>query len=253
MSALALQSFGFEDHLVRVLDREGAAWFVAQDVCQCLEIGRHRDAVARLDEDERGSVLVDTLGGSQQMAAVSESGLYALIFKSRKAAALRFRKWVTSEVLPTLRVKGEYRMPDNDSGNAPMVLPFAESVEDIERLRVGIALVRETRILHGRAKARQLWPVLGLPVPPQPEICSSAMLQNGVRDEGVARWIVERIESVSGWRTSARDLWDDYCEYCGVQQKDSVSRIAFGKTLSDFGYPPFHSGVAWRLGCRLKA
>lgn len=61
-----------------------------------------------LDDDERGSVIVDTLGGPQEVGAVTESGLYALIFRSRKPAAVRFRKWVTSEVLPTIRSTGGY-------------------------------------------------------------------------------------------------------------------------------------------------
>lgn len=83
-------------------------WFVAKDVCQVLGIEKYRDAVSRLDEDERESVLVDTLGGIQKMTAVSESGLYSLIFQSRKAEARKFRKWVTSEVLPNIRKKGYY-------------------------------------------------------------------------------------------------------------------------------------------------
>lgn len=83
-------------------------WFVAKDVCQVLGIEKYRDAVSRLDEDERESVLVDTLGGIQKMTAVSESGLYSLIFQSRKAEARKFRKWVTSEVLPSIRKKGYY-------------------------------------------------------------------------------------------------------------------------------------------------
>lgn len=91
---------------VQVIDSE--PWFVAKDVCEVLEIEKYRDAVSRLDEDERGSVVVDTLGGSQKMSAVCESGLYALIFQSRKPNARKFRKWVTSEVLPSIRRKGYY-------------------------------------------------------------------------------------------------------------------------------------------------
>ena len=83
-------------------------WFVAKDICEVLGIEKYRDAVSRLDEDERESVLVDTLGGMQRMSAVSESGLYSLIFQSRKPEARKFRKWVTGEVLPSIRKKGYY-------------------------------------------------------------------------------------------------------------------------------------------------
>ncbi len=104
-----LLPFAFEDSLVRVrAAADGEPWFVAKDVCNVLEIEYHRDAVGRLDDDERGSVIVDTLGGPQEMATVSESGLYSLVFRSRKPEAKRFRKWVTAEVLPSLRKTGSY-------------------------------------------------------------------------------------------------------------------------------------------------
>lgn len=86
-------------------------WFVAKDVCELLGIAKHRDAVFRMDPDERGSVVVDTLGGKQEMATINESGLYNLIFQSRKPEAKQFRKWVTSEVLPAIRRQGFYVHP----------------------------------------------------------------------------------------------------------------------------------------------
>ncbi|MFR9546725.1 MAG: Bro-N domain-containing protein, partial [Rikenellaceae bacterium] len=83
-------------------------WVVAKDVCEILGIEKHRDAISRLDDDERGSVKLDTLGGMQTMSIINESGLYSLIFRSNKPEAKVFRKWVTSEVLPTIRKKGYY-------------------------------------------------------------------------------------------------------------------------------------------------
>ncbi|MFR9574276.1 MAG: BRO family protein [Rikenellaceae bacterium] len=86
----------------------GEPWVVAKDVCEILGIEKHRDAISRLDDDERGSVKLDTLGGMQTMSIINESGLYSLIFRSNKPEAKVFRKWVTSEVLPTIRKKGYY-------------------------------------------------------------------------------------------------------------------------------------------------
>ena len=83
-------------------------WFVASDVCNILGINKQRDAYSRLDEDERGSLLVDTLGGKQEVNAINESGLYSLILRSRKPQAKAFKKWVTSEVLPSIRKHGAY-------------------------------------------------------------------------------------------------------------------------------------------------
>jgi len=96
---------------VRTIWRDGAAWFVALDVCRILDIANSRGALSRLDDDEKGVVSTDTLGGEQSAAIVSESGLYALVLSSRKPAARKFRKWVTSEVLPALRTRGVYALP----------------------------------------------------------------------------------------------------------------------------------------------
>lgn len=87
---------------------ENEPWMVAKDVCDILGISKYRDAISKLDPDERGSVLVDTLGGKQRVSTVSESGLYALIMRSNKPEAKTFRKWVTAEVLPSLRKTGYY-------------------------------------------------------------------------------------------------------------------------------------------------
>lgn len=87
---------------------ENACGLVLKDVCNILGISKYRDTAARLDADERGSVEVDTLGGTQQVIAVNESGLYHVILRSDKPEAAPFRKWVTSEVLPSIRKNGGY-------------------------------------------------------------------------------------------------------------------------------------------------
>lgn len=93
---------------VRTMTIDGSPWFVAKDVCECLGLTKHRDAVSRLDGDERGSVEVDTLGGTQQMAAVNEYGLYSLVLSSRKPSAKAFKRWITHEVIPAIRKHGAY-------------------------------------------------------------------------------------------------------------------------------------------------
>lgn len=76
-----------------------------------LGIANSRDAIRDLDEDEKGVVITDTPGGPQEMVIISESGLYKTTFKSRKAEAKAFTKWVTAEVLPTIRKTGAYVAP----------------------------------------------------------------------------------------------------------------------------------------------
>lgn len=100
--------FSFDRHPVRVIERDGELWFVMNDVAEALEFSRGRDAGRMLDDDEKGAHILRTPGGDQEVIIVNESGLYALIFKSRKASAKRFKKWVTSEVLPSIRKTGRY-------------------------------------------------------------------------------------------------------------------------------------------------
>ncbi len=95
----------------------GEPWVVAKDVCAILSIKNHNDALSKLDDDEKGVVKTDTLGGTQSLSVVNESGLYSLIFRSNKSEAKVFRKWVTSEVLPTIRKKGYYGVRNDGNKN----------------------------------------------------------------------------------------------------------------------------------------
>lgn len=101
-------NFSQEKAPIRVQLINSEPWFVATDVCQVLGISNNRDAVSRLDDDEKATSALPTQFGVKDMWLVSESGLYSLIFQSRKAEAKKFRKWVTSEVLPSIRKKGYY-------------------------------------------------------------------------------------------------------------------------------------------------
>lgn len=93
---------------IRTLNIDGEPWFVASDVCKALGIANNRDAVARLDEDEKGVALTDTLGGVQNLTTVNEPGLYALVLSSRKPEAKAFKRWITHEVIPSIRKHGGY-------------------------------------------------------------------------------------------------------------------------------------------------
>lgn len=103
--------FNFQSHEVRSLLIDGDPWFVATDVAQALGYSSPKDAAEHLDDDEKGSAITRTPGGDQRMTIINESGLYALVLRSRKPEARKFAKWVTSEVLPSIRKTGEYRAP----------------------------------------------------------------------------------------------------------------------------------------------
>jgi len=110
MHGLMIQAFDFNEQAVRTVLRDGEPWVVAADVCRVLEIANSRDALKALESDEKASVgIADTSSSSRNsitVNVVNESGLYALIFKSRKAEARKFRRWVTGVVLPLLRKQG---------------------------------------------------------------------------------------------------------------------------------------------------
>ena len=105
-----LQVFNFTGNKsVRVItEADGTPWWVAKDVCKVLQLSDVSMATRNLDEDEKGTNFVCTPGGEQAMTVINESGLYALIMRSSKPEAKKFRKWVTSEVLPEIRRTGLY-------------------------------------------------------------------------------------------------------------------------------------------------
>ena len=98
---------------VRAVDRGGQPWFVAKDVCDCLDI-RTNDAANSLDEDEKGYESIVSLGGAQQTLIISEPGLYSLILRSRKPDAKAFKRWLVHEVIPSIRRHGVYATPQTD-------------------------------------------------------------------------------------------------------------------------------------------
>ena len=115
--------FSFEGRPVRSVVKDGQTWFVAADVCAVLEHPNPRQVISRLDDDEKGVLNVDTLGGAQEMNVVNESGVYSLIFTSRKPQAKAFRRWVTDEVLPSIRKTGRYQPGAGRAGAVQVTLP----------------------------------------------------------------------------------------------------------------------------------
>ncbi|HBS47462.1 MAG TPA: phage repressor protein/antirepressor Ant [Paenibacillus sp.] len=106
-----LQRFMYSNQEVRSTVIDGQPWFVAKDVCDVLEISNNRDALNRLDEDEKDVVSTDTLGGMQNVSVVNEPGLYSLILGSRKPEAKQFKRWITHKVIPSIRKTGGYMIP----------------------------------------------------------------------------------------------------------------------------------------------
>lgn len=106
-----IQVFNYEQNDIRTVLIGGEPWFSATDVCSVLDIQNSRDAIARLDDDEKGVVSTDTPGGRQYVNIISEPGLYAVVLGSRKPEAKAFKRWITHEVIPAIRKTGSYSQP----------------------------------------------------------------------------------------------------------------------------------------------
>ena len=145
-----------------MIDKE--PWFVAADVCSILGISNNRDAVLRLDEDEKkdGVAITDTVGRKNFATLINESGIYTLVFQSRKPEAKAFRKWVISEVLPNIRKHGFYMTPEiamSAKNTKPLRKHMLELMqkylieEDIRKcaLRFGVATIYVSHVLWGKS------------------------------------------------------------------------------------------------------
>lgn len=208
MSALALSNFCFADALVRArLDESGTPWFVAKDVCAALGIGNSRDAINTLDDDEK--ITVANSDGNPRAGIpltlnfISESGLYALIFRSRRPEARAFRKWVTAEVLPALRKKGGYgSIAVHADRHAPAV-PLPEFV--VPDCAAHLRSATRLKILWSAVRA--------------------ADMENS-GGEGIARYFEAFCKLVAQAPTSEEAILESFADDCLVEQDGARTRAS---------------------------
>lgn len=148
---MQLQMFEYKESGVidnlTVVEIDGQIWFIANEVCALLDIKNSRDAVSRLDEDEKLTSVIPTSGQNRQVNLISESGLYTLAFKSTKASAKAFQKWVTKEVIPAIRKTGSYNI--NRSATPNFIRRFNDNYDRIETGHFSVISELFIR-LHGR-------------------------------------------------------------------------------------------------------
>lgn len=145
----AIIPFQFEAHAVRVqVDDQGQPWFNATDVCNALEMGNPSQVIkSHVDAEDLQKLETLTAGGRQRQNHVNESGLYALILGSTKDAAKRFKRWVTREVLPSIRKTGSYavpgaiaKLPELTQDRVTALLLIGEAVAKVPGVKAGIAM-----------------------------------------------------------------------------------------------------------------
>lgn len=133
--ANTLSTFSYNSLAVRTEVKDDEVWFVAKDVCSALGFANSRDAISRhVDKnyDVAFHDIIDKLGRKQEVMLINESGLYCLIFGSKKPEALKFKHWVTHEVLPTIRKSGSYSLTnpfDEDPFEIPLNLSYVKQMD----------------------------------------------------------------------------------------------------------------------------
>jgi prophage antirepressor-like protein len=247
----------FEDELVRVhQDENGDPWFVAKDVCRVLDLTNASKAVSSLDDDEKGVTNSYTLGGEQEVLTVSESGLYALIFRSRKPQAKTFRKWVTSEVLPAIRKVGRYELPTAEERDRDL----EAQIEGLKALARGISL-RATHRVQMMNIALQISKAEGTAhevdvLSRYISLCESVAGKSAVTvatadEELVRRFVDERLESADDADViEGASLYSAYCAWCDENGNKARSLIWFGKQIGKY-FERFKSSRSHYRGARL--
>lgn len=241
--------FDFEGHAVRSVTEDGAPWFVGKDVCEALGHKKCRNALQRLAVDETREINLNTAHieganngkrsarGNPNVLIVSEPGVYRLVFTSRVPRAEAFKRWLAHEVLPELRRNGSYALPGMCGDQA---LPVVIS-EDTQQ---ALTLVREARMLYGRAKARALW--ARLPLPDIPEIA-----ENAARNEAAA-FARDCLDHADGDRVRADRMYRCYCRWAAEQRHPPENQTNFGRMMTSLGYARRKSGRVWYQNVRLK-
>lgn len=129
-----LINFQFETHQIRTVMINGDPWWVAKDICDVIGLSNPSEAVKAVDLDDLSQTeVIDSIGRKQKTNIVNESGLYTLILRSDKPEARSFKRWITSDVLPSLRKSGAYALQQND--DQLIVSGYQAAIRKIELLQ----------------------------------------------------------------------------------------------------------------------
>lgn len=144
-----MRNFAFEGKEMRTIvnNQSNEIWWVGKDVCRCLDLSDTSKSLSRLDDDEKGTHTIPTLGGPQNMVCINEAGLYRLIFTSRKEEAERFKRWIAHDVLPSIRETGSYSM-GNASEDEPITGADAiiQIGQTMKRLETNVERIKDDHI-----------------------------------------------------------------------------------------------------------
>ncbi|HGO3602376.1 TPA: BRO family protein [Staphylococcus aureus] len=144
-----LQTFNFEELPVRTLEVDGEPYFIGKDVAEILGYANGRDALSKhVDAEDKLPSQIATAGQNRNVTIINESGLYSLIFSSKLENAKRFKRWVTSEVLPTLRKTGAYQVPSDPMQALRLMFEATEETkQEIKNVKDDVIDLKENQKL----------------------------------------------------------------------------------------------------------
>lgn len=164
--------FQYQNHQVRTIVKGGEPWFIAKDVCEVFGDTNYRRSIARLDDDEKGVSPLNTPGGKQSLTVVNEPGLYTLLFhmqpqkkktltedqyNERVKSLKEFKRWVTHEVIPSIRKHGAYMTPETIEKallNPDTIINLATQLKDEQQKRIAaeqIIVEQQPKVLYAEA------------------------------------------------------------------------------------------------------
>ncbi|MGV4115317.1 BRO-N domain-containing protein [Citrobacter freundii] len=152
MSKHTVVPFTFESHSIRAINISGEPWFVAEDICNTLSLSNPTMSLKSLDDEERSKF---NLGRQGEVNIVSESGMYTLVLRCRDAIKKgsiphRFRKWVTADVLPSIRKTGSYTKPKTRQCTAKQLIPLRQTAERLITTGLGKIYPDIWKLVHQR-------------------------------------------------------------------------------------------------------
>ena len=209
--------FQFETNEVRVqIGDDGLTWFNAKDICLAIEMANPRDALAKhVDKDDVAKRdIIDSLGRTQLASFVNESGLYALVLGSTKSAAKRFKRWITSEVLPALRKTGSYTIPHSLTAlpepiqeRVSAILRLGDWIAKVPGVRPGIAAAMTLDCIQGNTNIDPGAMRHALPPANEP-MCTLNATQLGTHLKLSARATNQLLATVGFQRRNQRNEWE---------------------------------------------
>lgn len=200
-------AFNYEEQQVRTIEKNSEPWFVGKDVADILGYTDTAQAVRKhIDDEDKGVVEMTTPGGKQNMVIINESGLYSLILSSKLPTAKKFKRWVTSEVLPSLRKTGEYKITPAQQNRLDIMERNSRAREASLWLRISAQVKSDT---YRQVCASYASTVLAgrevIPLPPSPQHHYSATEIGEMF--GVSKQAIGNLANTYGMKTSEYGAW----------------------------------------------